>query len=101
MSKKIIKGNGPIVEGVREVVDTIKVTLGPKGKCVAIQNSFGNPDITRDGATVAKSIELSDPGKNVGATLVKNASIQTEEQVGDGTSSVSILANEFIEAGKK
>ena len=101
MSKKIIKGNGPIVEGVKEVVDTIKVTLGPKGKCVAIQNSFGNPDITRDGATVAKSIELSDPGKNVGATLVKNASIQTEEQVGDGTSSVSILANEFIEAGKK
>ena len=73
-----------IIEGVVAAVDAIKTTLGPSGKCVAITNSFGDPTITRDGATVSKSISFKDPLKNMGAVLVKNASTKTEEKAGDG-----------------
>lgn len=99
MSKKIIRNNKSIIDGINEIVDTIKVTLGPKGKCVALQGSFGGPDITRDGATVAKGIEFKDPGMNMGAQLVKNAAIATEDQAGDATSTTSILIQEFVKAG--
>ena len=101
MSKKIIKGQTAMIEGINAVADTIKVTLGPKGKCVALQSAFSGPEITRDGATVAKGIELKDPGQSMGATLVKNASIKTEEQAGDSTSSTAIFIQEFVSKGLK
>lgn len=101
MSKKIIKGQEKLILGINSVVDTVKVTLGPKGKCVAIQNSFGVPDVTRDGATVAKNINFKDPAVDMGAALVKNASLKTEEQAGDGSSSTAILVKEFIEKGRR
>ena len=101
MSKKIIKGQAGMIEGINAVADTIKVTLGPKGKCVAIQSSFGGPDITRDGATVAKGISLKDPVESMGAELIKNAAVKTEEQAGDSTSSTAILVQEFVRRGSR
>ena len=99
MSKKIVKGNSGMIEGINLVAETIKVTLGPKGKCVAIQSSFGGPEVTRDGATVAKSISPEDPAVSMGAELIKAASIRTEEMVGDGTSSTAILAQDMVNTG--
>ena len=105
MSGKIInKGSetqSKIIEGVIKTADAIKTTLGPAGKCVAIDNGFGSPEITRDGATVAKSITFSDPLLNMGAELVKKAASRTEEQCGDSTSTCSILVKEFCEKGRR
>lgn len=101
MSKRIEFTNTPMIEGVKESVKAISKTLGPKGSCVAIQNSWGVPDITRDGATVAKNIVFKDPIKNMGAQLVKSAAQKTEELVGDGTSSVSILIRELVTKGQR
>ena len=105
MSGKIInKGSetqNKIIEGVIKTADAIKTTLGPAGKCVAIDNGFGSPEITRDGATVAKSITFSDPLLNMGAELVKKAASRTEEQCGDSTSTCSILVKEFCEKGRR
>lgn len=86
--EKIIK-RGPntqqeIINGVVEAVDAIKTTLGPSGKCVAISDPFGNPNITRDGVSVSRSISFKDPLKNMGAVLIKNAASKTEESSGDG-----------------
>ena len=73
-----------MIDGIIKSVDAISKTLGPKGSCVAIQNSWGNPDITRDGVTVSKNIAFKDPAMNMGAQLVKAAASKTEEQAGDG-----------------
>lgn len=103
--EKIIKHGSStqdeIIKGVVSAVEAIKTTLGPSGKCVAITNSFGDPTITRDGATVSKSISFKDPLKNMGAILVKNASTKTEQAAGDGTSTVSILTGEMVIKGQK
>lgn len=90
-----------MIAGINKTVDAVKVTLGPKGKCVAIQNGFGVPDITRDGATVAKAIDLKDSIENMGAQLVKKAATNTEEQAGDGTSTTSVLIQEIVGKGWK
>lgn len=87
MSGKIIKsGNSEIIEGVKRTADAIKVTMGPSGKCVAITNfSVGmDPEVTRDGATVAKSIDFKDERLNIGARLVRKAASLTEQEAGDG-----------------
>ena len=91
-----------IIAGVTKAVDAIKVTLGPQGKGVAITNSqFHGLDITRDGATVAKSITLKDPIENIGAELVKKAASLTEDKAGDATSSTSIMIKELCKKGQK
>lgn len=100
-SKKIENGNSGIIAGVNKVADTVKVTLGPKGKCVAIQDGSDVPLITRDGATVAKYINLSDPIENMGAQIVKKAARDTEEGAGDGTSTTTVLIQEILKNGKK
>lgn len=103
MAKEINYENGKekMIEGIDKTVNAVKVTLGPKGKCVAIQNGWGVPDITRDGATVAKAVDLKDPAENMGAQLVKKAASNTEEQAGDGTSSTSVLIQDIVNRGKK
>lgn len=103
MSGKIIE-NGfsvreKIINGVKKAVDAIETTLGPSGRCVAIDGMTG-PEITRDGATVAKSISFKDPHENMGASLVKKAASRTEEQAGDATSTTSILIKEFCSKGQ-
>lgn len=90
-----------MIEGVIRTADAIKTTLGPSGKCVAVSNDFGIPEITRDGATVAKSISFSDPVVNMGAELLKKAASRTEEQAGDSTSTCSILTKEFCIRGQR
>ena len=90
-----------IISGVIKAADAIKTTLGPAGKCVAIDDGMGTPTITRDGSTVAKSISFSDPAENMGAQLVKNAATLTEKKVGDSTSSTAILIKEFCTRGQK
>lgn len=101
MAKEIMyeKGQSKLIEGLNKVADAVKVTLGPKGRCVAIQTGFGIPDITRDGATVAKSIELKDLTENLGAQLIKDAAKKTEELAGDGTSSITVLTQELVSKG--
>lgn len=89
-----------IISGVEKTVGAIKTTLGPCGKCVSIQGGE-YPDITRDGATVAKAITLKDPIENMGAQIVKKAAQSTEEQAGDSTSSTSILIYEMVKKGQR
>lgn len=104
MSKIIKKGKEveeKLLSGVSKASDTIKTTIGPSGKCVAITNPMAGSDITRDGATVAKSIELSDPIENLGASLVKEAAARTEDMAGDGTSTTSVLIKEFLTKGRR
>lgn len=90
-----------IIEGVKKSVEAIKKTLGPSGKAVCISNSMTGPEVSRDGATVAKSISFKNQLWNTGAIFVKNAASQTERQVGDSTSSTSLLIKEMCEKGQK
>lgn len=98
--KKGLATQSEIIEGVVKSVEAIKTTLGPSGKCVAI-DGYSGPEITRDGATVAKSISFKNPAHNMGAQLVKKAATSTEDQVGDATSTTSILIEEMVLRGQK
>lgn len=98
--KKGLATQAEIIEGVVKSVEAIETTLGPSGKCVAI-NGYAGPEITRDGVTVAKSITFKNLAHNMGAQMVKTASSKTEEQAGDGTSSSSILIKEMCLKGQK
>ena len=105
MTGKVIKFGGSaqdkIIQGVDYAASAISRTLGPAGRCVSISGDFGAPEVTRDGATVAKSIQFSEPLLNQGALLLRKASSLTEELVGDGTSTVSILVNELCNKGRR
>ena len=98
-----ISAQSEIIEGVKKSVGAIKTTLGPSGKAVAINLGVVSdaPEITRDGATVAKSISFKNQSLNMGAQLIKKAASLTEEQAGDGTSTTSILIKEFCERGQR
>jgi chaperonin GroEL len=81
-----------ILEGVNAMANAVRVTLGPKGRNVVIQKSFGAPHITKDGVSVAKEIELEDNFKNMGAQMVKEVAQKTNEDAGDGTTTATVLA---------
>ncbi len=87
--------------GVNILADTVKVTLGPKGRNVLLQKSFGPPQITNDGVTIAKDIELEDPWENMGAQLVKEVASKTNDVAGDGTTTATVLAQAMIREGLK
>ena len=101
MSKRIETSNAGMIEGIKKSVEVISQTLGPKGRCVAIQSPYGGPEITRDGATVAKSISLPDPSEEMGVALVKAAASKTEEQAGDSTTTTSLLIGEMVTKGER
>lgn len=88
-------------EGADELANAVKVTLGPKGRNVVIDKKFGAPQITKDGVTVAKEIELDDQFKNMGAQLVKEVASKTNDQAGDGTTTATVLAQSIINVGLK
>ena len=88
-----------LAAGIHKLADSVITTLGPNGRNVVIQNEHGVPQSTKDGVTVAKSIELEDPVQNVGAQMLKQAAIKTAEQAGDGTTTSTLLAREIVEAG--
>ncbi len=104
MAKKIIYGEEArkaIERGVNQLADTVKITLGPKGRNVVLDKKFGSPLITNDGVTIAKEIELEDAFENMGAQLIKEVSTKTNDVAGDGTTSATILAQAMINEGLK
>ena len=90
-----------LLDGVNKLADTVKVTLGPKGRNVVLDKKFGAPLITNDGVTIAKEIELDDPFENMGARLVKEVSTKTNDVAGDGTTTATVLAQSMIKEGVK
>ena len=90
-----------LLEGVNKLADTVKVTLGPKGRNVVLDKSFGAPLITNDGVTIAKEIELEDKFENMGARLVKEVSTKTNDVAGDGTTTATVLAQSMVKEGVK
>ncbi|NCO45599.1 MAG: chaperonin GroEL, partial [Vibrio sp.] len=90
-----------MLEGVNTLADAVKVTLGPKGRNVVIDKSFGSPIITKDGVTVAREIELEDKFQNMGAQMVKEVASQANDAAGDGTTTATVLAQAIITEGLK
>jgi chaperonin GroEL len=104
MSKQIIfdtEARAALKRGVDKLADTVKVTLGPKGRNVIIEKKFGAPTVTKDGVTVAKEIELEDKIENVGAQMVKEVASKTSDVAGDGTTTATVLAQAIMNAGLK
>ena len=104
MAKEIkynIDARALLKEGVDKLADAVKVTLGPKGRNVVLEKKFGSPNITKDGVTVAKDIELSDPYLNMGAQMVKEVASKTGDIAGDGTTTATVLAQSIINVGLK
>lgn len=104
MAKKIIYGEEArkaLLNGVNQLADTVKITLGPRGRNVVLDKKFGAPLITNDGVTIAKEIELEDPFENMGAQLVKEVSTKTNDVAGDGTTTATLLAQALIREGMK
>src|SRR6058998_2830851 len=90
-----------ILRGVNVLADAVTVTLGPKGRNVVIEKSFGAPNITKDGVTVAKEIELSDKFENMGAQMVREVASKTNDDAGDGTTTATVLAQAMYREGAK
>src|SRR5690349_11793213 len=90
-----------IVAGVNILADAVKVTLGPKGRNVLLERSFGAPVITKDGVSVAKEIELADKFENMGAQIVKQVASKTADVAGDGTTTATVLAQAIVQEGMK
>jgi chaperonin GroEL len=104
MAKEIkfnIEARALLKEGVDQLADAVKVTLGPKGRHVVLEKKYGSPQITKDGVTVAKDIELSDPYRNMGAQMVKEVASKTGDIAGDGTTTATVLAQSIINVGLK
>ena len=105
MAAKILaydeKARRAIEAGVNKLADTVKVTLGPKGRNVVLEKKYGSPNITNDGVTIAKEIELEDPYENMGSQLVKEVASKTNDVAGDGTTTAILLAQSIVREGLK
>ena len=104
MAKKIkygVEARKALESGVNQLADTVRVTLGPKGRNVVLDKSFGAPLITNDGVTIAKEIELEDPFENMGAQLIKEVASKTNDVAGDGTTTATVLAQAMVNEGMK
>jgi chaperonin GroEL len=104
MAKQITQGEGSraaILRGVNQLADTVKITLGPKGRNVVLDKKYGSPTITKDGVTVAKEIELKDATENMGAQMVREVASRTSDVAGDGTTTATVLAQAIFREGVK
>src|ERR1043165_4613356 len=104
MAKDIVfdvRAREAILKGVNTLADAVKVTLGPKGRNVVIEKSFGSPTITKDGVTVAKEIELENKFENMGAQMVKEVASKPSDVAGDGTTTATVLAQSIYNEGAK
>ncbi|NCB50454.1 MAG: chaperonin GroEL [Clostridia bacterium] len=104
MAKQIVYGEEArkaIEKGVNQLADTVKITLGPKGRNVVLDKKYGSPLITNDGVTIAKEIEIEDPFENMGAQMIKEVSTKTNDVAGDGTTTATVLAQAMIREGLK
>src|SRR5690554_2267552 len=103
-AKEVIFGDEArqkLVEGVNILADAVKVTLGPKGRNVVLERSFGAPTVTKDGVSVAKEIELKDRLMNMGAQMAKEVASKTSDNAGDGTTTATVLAQAIVREGMK
>src|SRR5437868_11944114 len=101
-AKEIVYSRGArarILHGVNQLADAVKVTLGPKGRNVVIEKSYGAPVVTKDGVTVAKEIELHDKFENMGAQMVREVASKTSDKAGDGTTTATVLAQAIYTQG--
>ncbi|MBI4881940.1 MAG: chaperonin GroEL, partial [Planctomycetes bacterium] len=101
-AKKIVydqEAREQIRNGIRKLARAVKVTLGPRGRNVILQKSFGSPTVTKDGVTVAKEVELEDAYENMGAQIVKAVASKTSDVAGDGTTTATVLAEAIFEEG--
>ncbi|MBL4593535.1 MAG: chaperonin GroEL, partial [Flavobacteriales bacterium] len=96
-----VEARDGLKNGVDKIANAVKVTLGPKGRNVIIDKKFGAPHVTKDGVSVAKEIELSDPVENMGAQMIKEVASKTADDAGDGTTTATILAQAIVKAGLK
>src|SRR5437868_2114774 len=104
MAKQIVQGGesrSAILRGVNKLADTVKITLGPKGRNVVLNKKYGSPTITKDGVTVAKEIELEDSMENMGAQMLKEVASRTSDVAGDGTTTATVLAQAIFREGVK
>ena len=101
MIKFDAEARAAMMRGVNILADTVKVTLGPKGRNVVMDKSYGAPRITKDGVSVAKEIDLEDKFENMGAQMVKEVASKTNEEAGDGTTTATILAQAIVKEGIK
>ena len=98
-AKQVLFGDiarAKMVEGVNVLADAVKVTLGPKGRNVVLERSFGAPTVTKDGVSVAKEVELKDKFQNMGAQMVKEVASRTSDNAGDGTTTATVLAQSVM-----
>ena len=104
MAKEILYGieaRNALVRGIDKLADTVKITMGPKGRNVVLDKKYGSPLITNDGVTIAKEIELPDEAENMGAQLVREVATKTNDAAGDGTTTAPLLAQAFVREGMK
>ncbi|NLI87602.1 MAG: chaperonin GroEL, partial [Bacteroidales bacterium] len=105
MSAKVlnfdIEARDKLKRGVDQLANAVKVTLGPKGRNVVMEKKFGSQQVTKDGVSVAKEIELEDPFENVGAQMVKEVASKTSDTAGDGTTTATVLAQAIVNVGLK
>ena len=104
MAKNILYGidaRNALLRGIDQLADTVKITLGPKGRNVVLDKKYGTPLITNDGVTIAKEIELEDAAENMGAQLVREVASKTNDAAGDGTTTATLLAQAIIHEGMK
>ena len=104
MAKDILYGSdarSKMETGINKLADTVKVTLGPKGRNVVLERAYGSPLITNDGVTIAREIELEDKAENMGAQLLREVATKTNDVAGDGTTTATLLAQAIIKAGLK
>jgi chaperonin GroEL len=104
MAKQITFGGhsrAAILRGVNKLADTVKITLGPKGRNVVLDKKHGSPTITKDGVTVAKEIDLKDAMENMGAQMVREVAAKTSDVAGDGTTTATVLAQDHLSRGRK
>ncbi|MBR5295640.1 MAG: chaperonin GroEL, partial [Clostridia bacterium] len=104
MAKDMIYGieaRNKLMAGIDQLANAVKATIGPKGRNVVLDKKFGAPLITNDGVTIAKEIELDDPFENMGAQLIRQVAVKTNDAAGDGTTTATVLAQAFVREGMK
>ena len=101
MAKEIVFDTDKMAAGVDKLANAVKITMGPKGRTVVIEKSYGAPVATKDGVTVAREVSLKDPGENIGARMIVEVAKKAGDQAGDGTTTATVLAQKLIREGRK